>query len=223
MIAKLTLLFFLGFTCVVHAAGVTVFPSPGWQRAPDAQWRQLAAGGNYRIIDYSTKVGGGGANLLESALPGGVNHQVVEATVKGYETSILAQGQTVVSKLPANVGKLKGFCVTSRGPANGRSITIVTYLVFSDRAVYSIAIYGAGSLTSADPLVTGYLAQIRIDPLVVAGNLEADSPYEMGQKIGTLFMKAILFGGPVVILIVALVIYGRYRSARRPPPLPKSI
>ena len=215
------LLFLLLLMPVIgRGAGLLVLADANWKPATAVQKKGLMGDPTYTLVDFSFRSEGGAGMVLKTPIAKTMNKQIVDGAVTGFVGSVKKGGMTFVEKTPASVGKLKGVCVTTKGQANGQPFTAISYLVFSNTDMYTITIYGSEGMTQQDPLVAAYLSRIQMDSSVVLGNIDLDSPYEMGRKFGMIFTRYFLITGGVVILVIFIVIFVRRRNEAKPPPLP---
>ncbi len=211
------LLLWVCLPCVGFGAALSVSQSPEWQPASEAQAKALTGDPGYRVIDFSIGTSGGAGLVLEAPAKAVVDKRFLEGSVLGFVTAARKGGQTIVDQQPCAIGVLKGVRITMTGAAKGRAIGAVSYLVFSDRAMYAVTVYGPPGLKASDALVERYLARIRVDPAVVPGAIERNAPFSLGRLFGRQSVMVFLGSALLTVLVVAAILYAHRR--RHPGPL----
>jgi hypothetical protein len=169
-----------------------------------------------RFIDGAEYHGGGGASVVAGAHDVPLTKEVYDAELK----ELLAgpaklRNVTMVDQQPEEVASLPGISVLYRIKGERREGGVLNYALFANNDVYVVTFVGPTSLKRTDPLVTSYLARIRVDPSAVPPYIEGVSAsyltrlgrYRLGPFSGV--DLAVLGGAVVLIAIIAKLVPGR--------------
>ena len=222
---KFLLYLFLAFLMPAFCRGedVSLADSPDWTPM-NAQQRDFAVkntsdnrGRPVRFIDGTVyRPGGGRGTMVAMSRDVPLTKAVYDAEVKElFDGSQLPKNLTLVDQEPANVASLPGVFVRYRVKGPHGEDSILDYALFTDRAVYVVSIGGSESLARTDPLVTSYLARIRVDPSVVPPDINHSSgfsmaslsSYHLGRFSGIDLL--VLGSAAVLIALIAKFVPGR--------------
>ena len=168
-------LFILVLPAIGRGQNVTVAGSPDWRAADQAQMAVVEKQVNQvggRVIDYSVYVGGGSAEMISRPPKLRVDQKMVESPIAAFIRSVLGDNRAkLLDREPATIGNLPGTSLRFGGEVQGKPRVMVTYVVFSDQQEFTLNIFALKEITRDDPMVKSYLARIKVDPSVVAGDV----------------------------------------------------
>lgn len=209
--------------CAALGSDVLVNEHPEWRPATEEQRKAIPSQPASMLLDLSLHASGGAGVLLRTRIKGEMSKQTADNTIAGFLGAIREGGMTVTDQSQISVGRLRGICITAKSEGNGNAVGVVSHLVFASRDMYTMTVYGPADMTRSDPLVQQYLSRVAFDPSVVPGNIEAESAYEQGRRIGRMtvgVVKIVVIVGAVTVgigFVIAAIL--RRRRRMKPPPL----
>src|SRR2546430_11391110 len=139
---RLWLIVGLVLTIGCRGAGVSVEAAADWVPLTEAQMAALANQAGGRLLEASRYSSGGGASLVSFPATREVDKQFADESVAGFIEGLSGTGQKVLRRSPAVIGSLRGVCVETEGKVNGQETGIISYVLFAQREVYTISLYG---------------------------------------------------------------------------------
>lgn len=195
-------------------------PSPDWQPLEDSAVASLTTEVGAKIVEASKYSGGGGAWTTCIPAAQTIDKRYVEQFVQGYISGAAQKGQRLVKQEPVVVDRLKGVYVESKGSTAGYETGIVSFLLFTERDVYTISIIGGAGISRDHPTTKSYLSRLRVDPSVIPAEIDKDSAYELGKKVGELIARLIMIGVVISVVVTVVVAMRKRHKSALPPPLP---
>jgi len=154
---------------------VRVDDATGWSKASAGDARTFARQPGTETLDLSGKSGKGVGYVLKTTYSAEMDSEHQEQAVLQYTRSIEKAGHTEIKRKPAKLASLSGVCVTSSGHSFKGDLHQVTYLLFAKHEMYTISVLGPQGTSETSPLVSEYLARVKLPAALMATATEVRS------------------------------------------------